>query len=62
VQKVNPCVIPGREDAMAKGLGRTHFRYANYFQAPLRCTGHLWQNRFYSCPLSQSHLLRAIYT
>jgi putative transposase len=23
-------------------------------------TGHLWQNRFYSCPLSPSHLLKAL--
>jgi hypothetical protein len=45
---------------MAKGLGRAHFRYANYFQARLRGAGDLWQNRFYSCPLSQSHLLRVM--
>ncbi|RPI18908.1 MAG: transposase, partial [Acidobacteriales bacterium] len=53
-------VTPHREDSLAAGFGRAHYRYSQYFQARRRTTGHLWQNRFYSCALSQDHLVRAM--
>jgi putative transposase len=45
---------------MAQAMGRIHFRYANYFQARMRRSGHLWQNRFYSCRMSNSHLVNTM--
>lgn len=57
---VHLVVVPEREDALAKALGRAHYRYAHYFQAKRCIAGHLWQNRFYSCPLAESHLARAM--
>jgi len=57
---VHLVVVPHHEAAMAQALGRTHFRYANYFQARMKRSGHLWQNRYYSCPLSGSHLVTAM--
>jgi putative transposase len=39
---------------------RVHGRYAQMINARRTRTGHLWQNRFFSCPLSPSHLLRAL--
>jgi putative transposase len=49
-------VTPASERSLAEAFGRAHCRYAFYFQAKQRTTGHLWQNRFYSCPLSEVRL------
>ena len=57
---VHLVVVPEHEAAMAQAMGRTHFRYANYYQARRRRSGHLWQNRFYSCPMSDSHLVNVM--
>jgi putative transposase len=35
-------------------------RDARRFNRRYRRSGHLWQNRFYSCPLGPSHLWRAL--
>ncbi len=43
-------------DALATTLKQTHGRYASYWNATHRSSGHVWQGRFYSCPLDQSHL------
>jgi putative transposase len=53
-------VTPRKEDSLATAFGRAHYRYSNYFQAKRRTTGHLWQNRFFSCPLSEDQLERAM--
>ena len=53
-------VTPHSEEALAEAFGRTHYRYSHYFQAQRATTGHLWQNRFYSCPLGCDHLVLAM--
>ncbi len=53
-------VTPRDEDGLASAFGRAQCRYSNYFQAKRRTTGHLWQNRFYSCVLGTDHLVRAM--
>ena len=57
---VHLVLLPERESAMAQALGRAHCQYANYFQSKQCTTGHLWQNRYSSCPLSETHLVRAM--
>lgn len=52
--------IPETEDALAKAIGRTHFLYAQYINKTHNRSGHLWQNRFYSCAMDQAHTLRAM--
>lgn len=51
---------PTREDSLAKAIGRTHFRYSQYINRMHRRSGHLWQNRFFSCALDEVHLWRAL--
>jgi putative transposase len=41
-------------------LGGRATRDAGRFNRRYRRSGHHWQNRFYSCPLGQSHLWRAL--
>ena len=48
---VHLIVVPQRETSMAKALGRTHAEYARYFNLIQRSCGHVWQARYYSCPL-----------
>ena len=52
--------VPEREDSLAQALGRTHSEYASALNRINRRTGHLWQNRFFSCAMSETHLLRAL--
>ena len=53
-------VIPERESSMAVALRRVHGRYAQYLNTRKQRSGHLWQNRYFSCPLTQDHLWPAI--
>jgi len=49
-------VIPERADSLAALFRRVHGAYAQAVNAGLGRSGHLWRNRFYSCPLSERHL------
>ena len=51
--------IPNGEDSLAKTFNTTHMRYSQYFNRKMQRTGHLWQGRFYSCVLDESHLITA---
>ena len=57
---VHLVAVPMRPDSMARTLGRTHADYARHFNLKNRACGHVWQARFYSCPLDDAHLWRAI--
>ena len=49
-------VVPERGDSLAVLFRRVHGRYAQYLNLCRRCSGHLWQARFFSCVLSPAHL------
>lgn len=53
-------VVPAEVDSLALCLQRVHGRYAQYLNARRRRSGHLWQNRFFSCPLDSQHLWTAL--
>jgi putative transposase len=57
---VHLLVVPHKSDSLARALKQTHGRYASYWNATHRSSGHVWQGRFYSCPLDQSHLWMAL--
>jgi len=57
---VHLIAAPGRPTSMARGLGRTHAEYARHFNLRQRTCGHVWQARFFSCPLDGPHLWRAM--
>lgn len=52
--------VAERDDSLSVLWRRVHGRYAQMMNARLLRSGHLWQNRFYSCALSPSHLWRAL--
>jgi putative transposase len=56
---VHLIVIPRRADVLAKALGRAHWLYSQYVNRLHRRSGHLWQNRFFSCALGRRHAVLA---
>jgi putative transposase len=52
--------VPEEPDSLAIALRRTHGRYAQYFNARKLRSGHLWQNRFFSCAMDRPHLWAAL--
>ena len=53
-------VVPHSREALSHSLRQAHGRYAAYWNARQSSTGHVWQGRFYSCPLDESHLWAAL--
>ena len=51
---------PATEESLAKAFGRTHFLYTQYMNRMHDRSGHLWQNRFYSCAMDEEHCLKAL--
>ena len=51
---------PRQADSLARALKHTYGRYASYWNASHRASGHVWQGRFYSCPLDEGHLWIAL--
>ena len=52
-------VVPHNAQAMAKTFNTAHMRYSQYYNKKQGVKGHLWQGRFYSCILSEVHLVVA---
>ena len=57
---VHLVMVPDRADALAAALKQTHGRYAAYWSTKHGSSGHVWQGRYYSCPLDQPHLWEAL--
>ncbi len=57
---VHLIVVPHTDNAMAQTFKHAHGRYASYCNARHSSSGHVWQGRFYSCPLDDSHLWAAL--
>jgi putative transposase len=57
---VHLIAIPPAATALAKGLGRVHVDYARWLNLRRGETGHVWQNRFFSCSMDQHHQWEAL--
>lgn len=57
---VHLIAVPRAAESLAQALKHTHGRYASYWNARNSSSGHVWQGRFYSCPLRETHLWRAL--
>jgi putative transposase len=57
---VDLVVVPMKAEGLARALKRTHGRYASYWNAVHGSSGHVWQGRYYSRPLDQTHLWEAL--
>jgi putative transposase len=57
---VHLVLVPQQPDALALALRHAHGRYAAYLNARHGASGHVWQGRYYSCPLDTAHLWAAL--
>lgn len=57
---VHLIAIPGDSGSLALALGQAHSQYSLEQNRQQLRSGHLWQNRFFSCPLASDHLLSAM--
>ena len=53
-------VIPRAISAMKLAIGQSNGRYAQRFNAQQKSSGHIWQSRFYSCPIDEMMIARVI--
>ena len=52
--------VPGREDSLARTVGEAHRRYTRMVNERSGLKGHLFQERFFSCPLDERHFRAAV--
>lgn len=57
---VHLIALPESPGSLSILLRRLHGRYAQYFNARAGRSGHLWQNRYFACPLGPAHVVRAL--
>jgi len=57
---VHLVVVPERSESLGTAFRYAHCRYASYLNARQNATGHVWQGRYYSCPLDTTHLWVAL--
>ena len=53
-------VVPTTPDSLSKTFRSVHTLYSNYFNKKKEQLGLLWQGRYYSCILDESHLVAAV--
>jgi len=51
---------PMKPDSLALTFKYANMRYSKYFNFKNKRSGHLWQARFYSCPLYGNHAIEAV--
>ena len=57
---VHVVAVPEREASMANTFRHAHGRFSQYWNTERRRTGHVWQNRYYSCPVEEAAVGRVI--
>ncbi len=57
---VHLVAVPSLPDSLAKAIGGTHLRYAQYVNELQDRSGHLWQGRFFSIPMDDEHTVLAL--
>jgi len=58
---VHLIAIPGAATSLALCVRQAHSQFSMEQNRRQGRVGHLWQNRFYSCPLGSTHLLSAMH-
>ena len=57
---VHLVLVPRDETGLAAAMHQTHLLYTQRVNAREGWTGHLWQGRYFSCPLDEAHALAAL--
>lgn len=57
---VHIVLVPSDEDGLRRTLADLHRRYTGFVNARARTTGHLWQGRYGSVAMDETHLVNAV--
>ena len=57
---VHLVAVPADQESLARSFGEAHRLYAIRINRRNGWQGHLWQERFFSCPMDNRHALEAI--
>jgi putative transposase len=57
---VHYIAVPMQSVSFARTFNTLHMRYSQYINKRENAAGHLWQGRFYSCALDETHLYAAV--
>ena len=57
---VHIIAIPATEETFECVFRETQRRYTTHFNRKYKRAGHLWQNRYFSCPMDESHTINAL--
>ena len=60
INHVHLIAIPAAPDSLPQTLGHAHSQYSLEQNRDRHRVGHLWHNRYFSCPLDAAHLLVAM--
>lgn len=52
--------VPDKESTLPEVLGGAHSEYTRFINTVYGRCGHLWQARYYSCPMDKWHALQAL--
>ena len=52
--------VPKHQESLGRALRDAHTAYALRFNRETGESGHVWQGRFFSCPLDEEHLAEAV--
>ena len=53
-------MVPSHKDGLRESLGEAHRRYTRKVNSRYEWRGHLWQERFFSFPMDEAHLVAAV--
>ena len=57
---IHTIVVPKSETSLAETFRNTHAQYGHWYNRKYSLSGHVWEARFYSCPLDEAHLWSAV--
>ena len=60
---VHLLAVPESERSLANTFRHAHARFSQYWNTEFHRSGHLWQNRYYSCPVEETaawHVIRYV--
>jgi len=55
--QVHLLAVPEYQFSLSQGIGRANLIYTQYINKKYNCSGRLWQNRFFSCPVDKEQYL-----
>jgi putative transposase len=52
--------VPKEATSLSKFVGYSHRLYSQRYNRRYKRSGHLWEGRYYSCPLDDAHFIRTL--